>query len=251
MKFVWDEGIHQSDAMDHSWRSASGSEIPSVQKDVRTISLNVLSATGFRNPGKSYPFHSSSDSTVQSDDETGYRKTLSTVLDNAVLIMLIPYRYLKGPFVPKKLVEVGDASRAFKSHLTEMLEHETDALKERKPISVGIMSGFVHSLETHRKELKTSKDGNKGQEVDEILSSLFVINFAGHDTTANTLTYNLYLLSVYPEVQAWLGEDISAVTQDAPVEEWEYQELFPRLPRCREILLETLRVYAPIMMLSK
>lgn len=105
MKFVWDEGIRQSEAMGHSWRTAStaSSEIPSVRKDVRTISLNVLSATGFR---KSYSFKASHETTIHADDETGYRKTLSTVLDNAILIMLIPYRYLKGSLVPKKLVKV-------------------------------------------------------------------------------------------------------------------------------------------------
>ncbi|KAG8169916.1 hypothetical protein KVR01_000661 [Diaporthe batatas] len=256
MKFVWDESIRQSEAMGLSWRTASMtvSEIPSVRKDIRTISLNVLSATGFR---KSYPFKASHETTVHADDETGYRKTLSTVLDNAILIMLIPYRYLKGPLVPKKLVEVGDAARAFKTHLTAMLEKEVTASKEGKPVSGGIMSGFVHSLELHRKELitspelKTSKDGKKGLTVDEILSNLFVINFAGHDTTANTLTYSLYLLSVYPEVQDWLAEEISAVTKGIPIEEWEYQELFPRLIRCRAILLETLRVYAPVMVMTK
>lgn len=254
MKFVWDEGIRQAAAMGSFWRSKASSEIPSVRKDVRTISLNVLSATGFR---KSYPFKSSTDTAAHEEDETGYRKTLSTVLDNAILIMLIPYRYLKGPFVPKKLVEVGDAARAFKSHLTEMLEDEITASKDGKPVSGGIMSGFVHSLETHRKEiivspeLKTSKDGKKGLTVDEVLSNLFVINFAGHDTTANSLTYSLYLLSVYPEVQDWLAEEISTITKDVPVEEWEYQEIFPRLVRCRAILLETLRVYAPVMVMTK
>lgn len=138
-----------------------------------------------------------------------------------------------------------------------MLESEVTASKEGKPVSGGIMSGFVHSLEVHRKELvtspelKTSKDGKKGLSVDEILSNLFVINFAGHDTTANTLTYSLYLLSVYPEVQDWLAEEISTVTKGIPVEEWEYQELFPRLVRCRAILLETLRVHAPVMVMTK
>lgn len=255
MHFVWDESLRQATAMLRSWTGAAQGGIPSVQKDTRTLSLNVLAATGFR---KSYEFHGSADPVAQ-DEAGNYRDTLQTVLDNAILIMIVPYKYLRGSLIPKKFVRIGDAARSFKSHMMKMLENETTALRDNKPGSGGIMSAFVRALDVHKSEvtshpnLKDSKDGKKGLSVDEIFGNLFVINFAGHDTTANTLAFSMFLLAAHPDVQAWLAEEITALQtgEDTPAEHWDYYTVFPRLKRCQAVLLETLRLYPPIMSLPK
>lgn len=50
----------------------------------------------------SYDFYGSADKAAQ-DEAGSYRDALQTVLDNAIFIMIIPYRYLRGSLVPKKL----------------------------------------------------------------------------------------------------------------------------------------------------
>lgn len=203
MSFVWDESLRQAAAMLQSWNAQATDGIQSIQKDTRTLSLNVLAATGFR---KSYDFRGSAE-TASEDEAVSYRDALQTVLDNAILIMIIPYRYLRGRFVPKKLVRVGNAARLFKKHMVRMLEDETTALRENKPGSGGIMGSFVRALDIHEREvvaqpaLKESKDGKRGLSLDEIFGNLFVINFAGHDTTANTLAFTMLLLAAHREIQ--------------------------------------------------
>lgn len=95
-----------------SWTDASetATGIKSVQRDTKTLSLNVLVATGFR---KSYDFRGSAD-TAPEGEASSYRDALQTVLDNAILIMIVPYKYLRVSFIPKKLARVGDAARVFK-----------------------------------------------------------------------------------------------------------------------------------------
>jgi cytochrome P450 len=257
MSFVWDESLRQAAAMLQSWTTPSQSAegISSVQKDIRTLSLNVLAATGFR---KSYDFRGSADTAAQ-DEAGSYRDALQTVLDNAILIMILPYRYLQGSLVPKKLVRVGNAARSFKKHMVQMLDDETSALRDNKPDSGSLMSSFVRALDTHEREvvahpnLKGSKDGKRGLSIDEIFGNLFVINFAGHDTTANTLAFTMLLLAAHPEVQVWLAEELSAIEdiKASAVDEWDYYSVFPRLKRCQAVLLETLRLYPPIMSLPK
>ncbi|KAI3390266.1 hypothetical protein diail_10733, partial [Diaporthe ilicicola] len=257
MSFVWGESLRQAAAMLRYWSSPAQSRggISSVQKDTRTLSLNVLAATGFR---KSYGFRGSADTAGQ-DEAGSYRDALQTVLDNAILIMILPYKYLQGFLVPKKLVRVGDAARSFKKHMIQMLDDETSALRDNKPGSGGLMSSLVRALDTHEREviaqpnLKGSKDGKRGLSIDEIFGNLFVINFAGHDTTANTLAFMMLLLAAHPEVQDWLAEELSDIEtiNDSAVEEWDYNVVFPRLKRCQAILLETLRLYPPIMALPK
>lgn len=253
MKFVWEESLRQVKSLLVYW-DASKPIVPSVQQDFQTIAINVLAATAFK---KSYDFRGSAEE-VQ-DDGDSYRSTLATVLENAILIMLIPYQYLKGPFVPKKLVRVGDAARAFKGHMINMLDEETKALRENRAGSGGMMSSFVRALDVHAREmaespeLKKSKDGKRGLSIDEIFGNVFILNFAGYDTTADIITFASYHLAINPEVQDWLAEEIAAVTgsSEAPIETWDYHTFFSQLKRCRAILLETLRLYPPIVAIPK
>lgn len=259
MSFVWDESLRQAAAMVRYWTSPLQSieGISSVQKDTRTISLNVLAATGFR---KSYDFRGSTDTSTTAQDEAGsYRDALQTVLDNAIVLMILPYKYLQGSLVPKSLVRIGNAARSFKKHMVQMLDDETSAVRDNKPDSGSLMSSFIRALDTHEREVSAQPEvrgkrgGKRGLAIDEIFGNLFVINFAGHDTTANTLAFTMLLLAAHPEVQVWVAEELSAIDamKTSAVDEWNYNTIFPRLKRCQAVLLETLRLYPPIMSLPK
>ncbi|RWA10959.1 hypothetical protein EKO27_g4159 [Xylaria grammica] len=249
MEFVWNESLRQARSMLCCWSSAGEPGIPSMQRDTRTLSLNVLASIAFC---KSYEFHGSTDTKI--DEASSYRDSLQTVLDNIVPLMLIPYRFLTGPVIPKRWARVGDAAVSFKRHMAEMLEKETAALEEGRPGSGGIMTPFAHALKQYGGGTNPERNMDnfkRGLSVDEIFGNVFVINFAGHDTTAITLAFSMILLAANPPVQDWISDEISTVTKDVPMEEWDYKTLFPALNRCRAILFETLRLYPPIMGLPK
>ncbi|TGJ81736.1 hypothetical protein E0Z10_g7023 [Xylaria hypoxylon] len=242
MKSVWDESLRQANGMLRSWAAASVDGIPSYQKDTRALSLNVLAAIGF---GKMYDFRGSTE--PQIDEVGGYRDSLQTVLDNIILLMLVPFHILGR--LPKSWARIGNAGISFQKHMVKMLEEETTALSQGKPGSGGIMGSFVRAADTYRHEPTAESDlkgTRKGLSVDEIFGNLFVINFAGHDTTANTLAFSVLLLAAHPEVQAWLADEIAIVTGNSPVEMWDYKELYPQLKRCRATIYEVLRLYPPV-----
>ena len=120
MRFVWNESINQAKEMLQTWTSTIGSRIPTIAKDTRTLSLNVLAATGFR---RSYKFSSASQ--VESDETQNYRNALQIVLDNSILLMLIPARFLVFPLLPTSWAHIGKAAAAFKQHMIRMLDEET------------------------------------------------------------------------------------------------------------------------------
>ncbi|KAI1391585.1 putative cytochrome P450 [Hypoxylon trugodes] len=236
MKFVWEESVRQTKGMVQLWASASTTGVASYQKDTRTLSLNVLAATGFR---KLYDFRGSTEPII---DEIGsYRDSLQTVLDNIILLMLVPFRVLC--MMPGNWARIGNAGIVFKQHMAKMLDDEITALNQGKSGSGGIMSTFVRAADMHRADHENSK---KGLSIDEIFGNPFVINFAGHDTTANTLAFAMLLLAAYLEVQDWLAAESATVTRGQPVEACDYKEIFPRLERCRAVIYETLRLYPPV-----
>ncbi|MEM8695086.1 MAG: cytochrome P450 [Pseudomonadota bacterium] len=64
---------------------------------------------------------------------------------------------------------------------------------------------------------------------------------AGHETTANAVTWTLYTLSAQPDLQEQAAEEASAALADGDA-----AILADRLPLLRRILDETLRLYPPV-----
>jgi cytochrome P450 len=65
---------------------------------------------------------------------------------------------------------------------------------------------------------------------------------AGHETTANALSWTLYLLSAQPELQEELAAEAKAALDGCE----EAGRLTDRLPRLRLFLMESLRLYPPV-----
>lgn len=74
---------------------------------------------------------------------------------------------------------------------------------------------------------------------------VFTFNFAGHDTTAHTLTFATFFLAANPDVQDWISEEINHVMGDRRPEDWVYSD-FTALKRCLAVMYETLRLYTPV-----
>jgi cytochrome P450/SAM-dependent methyltransferase len=77
-----------------------------------------------------------------------------------------------------------------------------------------------------------------GQVRDEVVTLLL----AGHETTANLLTWTWYLLSQYPDVEARLHAELDSVLDGRPPS---VEDLLA-MPYGEKVLLETLRIYPPV-----
>ncbi|TQS33652.1 hypothetical protein Golomagni_05995 [Golovinomyces magnicellulatus] len=77
----------------------------------------------------------------------------------------------------------------------------------------------------------------------EIYGNMFVVTFAGHDTSALTFVYSIFFLAAHPEIQEWVSEEIQEVLQGRNPSELDYNRDFHRLKRCVAVMYETLRLY--------
>lgn len=234
LSFVWTESLRQTQCLIEYWAKIEGDKdgFSTMSKDTRTLSLNVMVACGFR---RSFDFKSSS-AEVTTTGTYSYRDALQIVLDNAILIMLIPRQYLRYSWLPRRLQVLGKAVADFKLHMTRMIEEETSMMNRGEKGSGSLMTSLLGPL-IHTKKKETKSTGARGLSVDEIFGNIFVVNFAGHDTTANTLAFTMILLAANPEVQDCVREEVRRVTKGIDVAEWDYEKLFPHPMRCRAILV--------------
>ncbi|HXX21169.1 MAG TPA: cytochrome P450 [Candidatus Acidoferrum sp.] len=70
---------------------------------------------------------------------------------------------------------------------------------------------------------------------------------AGHETTAQMLSWTWYALSQNPQVEARLHEELSGVLGARPVE----AAYFPRLPYLQAVMNESLRLYPPAYIMAR
>lgn len=231
---VWNESIHQTEQMIEVWTDPK--RRIRVAKDTRTLSLNVMAAIGFR---QSFGFRDSEQNSADVSKGFSYREALQTVLDNAILVMVVGRKHLRYPWLPGWIRNVGSAADAFQMHMEKMLANEMALINRGDKGSGTIMTSFVRALKS------------KQLSAEEIYGNTFVINFAGHDTTANSLAFAVLLLAAAPDIQQWIADEIQLVVGKETTASWDYDKLFPQLVRCRAILLETLRPFPPIMSLPK
>ena len=85
-----------------AWARLDQSGTVGLEKDIRTLSLNVLSAIRFSNFHKFSVFGKSRKSRVRS-----HRESLTIILENALVMILIPPRVFSIPFILKKQARIG------------------------------------------------------------------------------------------------------------------------------------------------
>ncbi len=84
--------------------------------------------------------------------------------------------------------------------------------------------------------------GMSNQQLRDEVMTLFL---AGHETTANALTWTWYLLAGHPEVEARLHAEVDALGHDPSADD------LPQLPLARRIVAESMRLYPPAWIIGR
>ncbi|KAI1414860.1 cytochrome P450 [Hypoxylon sp. FL1857] len=232
---VWSEASMLGEEMARYW--ATKRVITSVGEDTRTVSLHVLTKACF---GQSFAFEGHDERSTASP-AASFRFSLLTIMENALLILALGPSFFMNPWLPlpRSWRRLGEACAKFKGHMTYLYNQKLHALTggstERDST---LMASLVRaSQKVEDRDYLTA---------DEIYGTLFVVSFAGHDTTAHALTYAIFYLAANPSVQDWLSEELRRVLGDRSRDQWDYHADFPRLKRCLAILYETLRLKTPV-----
>jgi cytochrome P450 len=85
----------------------------------------------------------------------------------------------------------------------------------------------------------------------QLRDEVMTIFLAGHETTANALTWTFYLLSQYPEVERKLHEELRSVLGDASAARLPTIEDISKLEYTEQIFRESMRLYPPAWTLGR
>ncbi|GGK49302.1 cytochrome P450 [Salinarimonas ramus] len=97
--------------------------------------------------------------------------------------------------------------------------------------------------------LLEARDPETGEGLDDLDVRANIVTFigAGHETTANALTWALYLVSQAPDVRARLEAEVDTVVGEGPVA----AEHAGALPWTKAVIEETMRLYPPAAFMSR
>ncbi|MBU9713077.1 cytochrome P450 [Bacillus tamaricis] len=97
--------------------------------------------------------------------------------------------------------------------------------------------------------LMDAKDDSNGEVMSnqQLRDELMTIFLAGHETTANALSWTFYLLAQHPEVEKKLHREIDSVIGSNPLSPNHYKEL----TYAQNIISEALRLYPPAYVIGR
>jgi len=215
----------------------SGHAVERTDLELMKLALHVLSGAGF---GRKYEFGQSV-TDIPPGYTMSYRDALAMILTNLMVAILSRDLPIPDAITPKYMREMRTAMKEFTQYMEDMLQQERNAVHKNETQKVNLLSALVRALET--------SEGRSSLSDHEIYGNLFVWNLAGHDTTANTLTYAISWLATDRKWQEWIGEEVKHVLgPDSKPEDWEYEKVFPRLKRCLALMV---KIHHPNILIDK
>ncbi|KAJ0113360.1 hypothetical protein Patl1_00763 [Pistacia atlantica] len=145
-------------------------------------------------------------------------------------------QYLPTPFN----IQVWKLDKKVKSTLRNIIESRLNTPKDTKT-SGGYGDDLIGVMIENSEMVDQSGSGPK-LNMDEIVEECKTFFFAGHETTANCLTWTVFLLSVHQEWQTKLREEIlTECGMEIPD-----ADMLAKLKLVNMVLLESLRLYCPV-----
>ncbi len=147
---------------------------------------------------------------------------------------------IRHPFPPPLFIPT-KANRLYRNTRRQLDEKAYTLIRQRR--ADGTDHGDLLGMLMAARDADTGAGMDDGQLRNEIMTMMF----AGHETTAATLTWAFYLLAQNPAVEAKLHAELDRVLAGrAPT-----LDDLPRLPFTRQVVDETLRMYPPAFAITR
>lgn len=198
------------------WDARAGGEVIRIDRELGRLTLQIVGATLF-----------GTDMERHADEVVGILDVVNLNYQEPRAIMTLL------PWVPTPHnLKFNRATRRLDDIVRALI-----AARRRNGADAGPGAGDILD------RLIEARDEETGEALDEvqIRDEVVTLMLAGHETTANALTWTLYLLATHPEVEARLAEDLDAHLGGAPAMAADLASV----PYLKQVVQESMRIYPP------
>ncbi|EFQ36732.1 cytochrome P450 [Colletotrichum graminicola] len=248
---VWAETIRQTRQMARYYSKVSQGRIVDAVEDIRELYLHVFTYVCY---GVKYEFKQPAHTTIPAGHSRSYKECLHSSINGILMLRLVPWWMMGMPGMPSRIRNFRQAILELQEYLDEMISSCQERLAQGQVEKEGenLLSFMVRRSKESQDQPKTKADNHLSES--EIRGNLFTYARGGHESSAHTLTFMLYLLAAMPEVQEWLMQEIKEVLVGDDIW-WQSEEaflgVFARLKRCQAAVNETLRLYPSVIVIPK
>ncbi|KAI0835283.1 cytochrome P450 [Hypoxylon sp. FL0890] len=190
--------------------------------------------------------------TLSSMYPLGFQELYSRVLHQGALGQLI---WVVNAFIPIRRIVPLEANHRFIQAITDLRKMLRDIIQKRRAdLTDGTYKkemGESRDLLTYmleEAELRRQETGKEVWTVDDIIGHLLNFTSAGHESSATTISWCLYVLATNPSIQDRLRSEINSLLKTNP--EPDYDSI-SSLPFLHNFLREVLRVFPPSYMAQR
>ncbi|ORY96302.1 cytochrome P450 [Syncephalastrum racemosum] len=161
---------------------------------------------------------------------------------------LFDMKYIFFPFLDRYCLSMLPKRRAVHDELTQFLQFlESIIDQKRAALEKGTKDASVPDSERDLLELMLeSEQTTRGKLTnEELLSDLCVFFMAGHESTANALSFAIYYLAVHPDVQEKARQEAIDHFGDGNEDIFPTAEETKNMPYLNAVIKETLRIAPP------
>ena len=194
----------QARYMAQSWQGFSEKSddvrISSLGDDTLRLALNVITGSAY-----GYPLGWDENPPCGINTTLSYRQSMEQLTVHLMPIFLTPHWLLRLAKKDSNWGRAWEAFTAFRGYMRGILDRECGRLAAGEIVEDNLMTALI-SAAAHEDE----KEG-RALSPQEVMGNAFILLFAGHETTANTLHYALLVLAQHPDVQQTLLDEIDEV----------------------------------------
>ncbi|KAJ7359619.1 cytochrome P450, partial [Mycena albidolilacea] len=231
-------------------------------KDLVQVTLLVISSAGF---GRRASWQQNVFAAVPPGQLMAFGPAIFAVVEHLFTKVLMPewlYTLSERVYIPvigRIVRDTNHAYEALKLHMLELVSMSRAWVVDGRisNMDAGLLRNLVEANMTAQEDEdapNAATNSFKSLTDDELLSNTFTFLLAGHETTAHSLVFAVALLALYPDVQLRIYEEALTLWPDgAPITATtsSYKESMPRLPYALATFHETIRLFPPIVRISK